>query len=201
MSSLSRRDRAAFKVGSEPLTSELPTAPSRGSLTLFRYCVDESPFWVLPNGRAGRWNNAGEQPTQYWSATPDAAWAELIRREGLEAEADPDLVRMPIWACRAPVAGLIDLRNAWAREAAGITEAELVSDDWSPCQRLSAALRGSCSGVIAPSPVLDGHANVTMFGPRRMIDWRGRTALPSSIPACIASVGRPRPGLLDEVRV
>lgn len=184
-------------MGAEPAAHELTGAGSAGDLTLFRYCGDESPFWAVPNSRPGRWNSAGEQPTQYWSSSPDAAWAELIRFEGLGTEADLDLVRMPIWACRFPAEGLVDLRNVAVRDTVGFSEADLVDDDWSACQRLGSVLRESQEGVIAASAVLEGHANVTIFGARRMIDWRERPVLASAVPACVMAVGRPRPGLIE----
>lgn len=187
-------------MGSEQGRSEPSAIGTAVNLTLFRYCGHAVPFWILPNARRGRWHSIGDDPTQYWSSTPDAAWAELIRCEALRTEAELDLVRMPIWVCRLPAAGLIDLRGAEARGAAEISERDLVDDDWSACQRLGPALRESYSGVIAPSAALAGHASVTMFGPRRLIDWRGRPALASAVPTCIASIGRPRPGLLGSVR-
>lgn len=173
---------------------------STGSLTLFRYCGYDVPFWVLPNTRHGRWHSVGDEPTQYWSSTPDAAWAELIRFEGLRTEVELDLVRMPVWACRLPASQLLDLRNAETCAELEIDERDLVADDWSTCQRLGPGVRERCSGVIAPSAALEGHASVTMFGARRMVDWRRRSALASATPACLVSVGRPRPGLLGKVR-
>ena len=187
-------------MAAEQIELDLPAVSSAGSLTLFRYCSYDVPFWVLPNTRSGRWQVQGEEPTQYWSSTPDAAWAELIRAERLRTESELDLVRMPIWVCRFPIAGLVDLRDHEAREAASISEAALIDDDWSACQRLGSALRKSHVGVIAPCAALDGHANLTMFGPKRMVDWRERAALSSAVPAGIVSIGRPPLNLVERVR-
>lgn len=188
------------KAVSEQIALELPATSAAGSVTLFRYCSYDVPFWALPNTRAGRWNRVGDPPTQYWSMTPDAVWAELIRAEGLQHETDLDLVRMPIWTCRAPFADLVDLRDEESAASVGATLDALIGDDWSACQDLATTLRVSCGGVISPSAALDGHHNVTLFGPRRVIDWRTRPALASAVPTALTSIGRPRAGLVASVR-
>lgn len=188
-------------MASEQIAFPLPAVSTAGSLTLFRYSSYDVPFWVKPNTRPGRWNLANEAPTQYWSMTPDAAWAELIRAENLQTEQELDEVRMPIWASRVPAAGLIDLGVDATRERLGTSLAELSSEDWASCQQLGRELRHAGHlGVISPCAALEGHWNVTIFGPRRQIDWRDRPALARTVPAAIAAVGRPPRGLLDRVR-
>lgn len=171
-----------------------------GSLTVFRYCDYDVPFWARPNSRPGRWHVVGDPPTQYWSMTPDAAWAELIRAESLRTKPDLDLVHMPLWVCRVPTTGLVDLRRAEIRELAGLGADDLVADDWSACQAVGARLRATDAGVIGPCAALDGHANVTIFGVRRQIDWRARPALASAVPAAVVAIGRPPTGLVCLVR-
>src|SRR5262249_46321421 len=79
---------------------DLPIAGSPGSLTAFRYCDYDVPFWARKNTRPGRFHALGDPPTQYWALCPEAAWAKLIRHEDLRSEAELDLVRMPIWVAR-----------------------------------------------------------------------------------------------------
>jgi RES domain-containing protein len=187
-------------VASEQVPFSLPAVTTAGSLTLFRYCSYDVPFWVRLNTRPGRWHRIGDPPTQYWSMTPDAAWAELIRAEGLRSEEELDLVRMPLWTCRCPPAGLIDLGDETIRSRLGISLSALSGDAWAPCQDLGRELRhAGHPGVIAPCAALDGHANLTIFGARRQIDWRDRPALARTIPAAIVAVGRPAPGLVQRV--
>lgn len=171
-----------------------------GSLTIFRYTDYDVPFWARSNTRAGRWNEVGDGPTQYWSLTSDAAWAELIRAKDLYTEQELEMVRMPIWACRIPAVGLLDLHDATTLEGCGLTPGDLVADDWRACQQTAPILRAEAPGIITPCVALDGHANVTLFGPRRAIDWRTKPALVSTVPACKVAVGRPPPGLIDRVR-
>jgi RES domain-containing protein len=176
----------------------LPAAAAE--LTAFRWSTYDVPFWARPNSRDGRWNYADVDSTQYWSLTPSAAWAALIRHENLRTEADLDLVRMPFWVCRVPPATLVDLRLAQERERHQVSEEALIDDDWSACQQLAVRLREHVRGVIAPSAALPEHANLTLFGRRRAIDWEHRPALASTIPASRAAIGRPPADLVDRVR-
>jgi RES domain-containing protein len=184
-------------VASEPLA--LFPEPQL-NLVAFRWSSYDVPFWARPNTRPGRWNLADGTSTQYWSLTPEAAWAELIRFEDLQTEADLDLVRMPFWACRAASAMVVDLRRPDVREEFGIAEEQLISEDWSACQELSELLRERARGVIAPCAALPEHGNLTMFGARRAIKWDKSPALTSVLPATKAAVGRPPDGLIDRVR-
>lgn len=179
-----------------------PLHPGDGDteIVAFRYSTYDVPFWVRPNSRPGRWHVVGEPPTQYWSTTPDGAWAELIRAEELTLEGELDLLRMPIWVCRIPCLGLVDLRQEAERDALGLSIADLISDDWSACQRAGEHLRGTARGVITPSAAMESGANVTLFGPRRAIALEQRPALASAVPSAVVALGRPRPGLLPLVR-
>lgn len=146
----------ASRVASD-LSLFLPERPSE--LVAFRWSTYDVPFWARPNTREGRWNLLGDEPTQYWSLSPAAAWAELIRHENLVDEADLDLVRMPLWVCRVPGAGLIDLRPPAQCEEHGVIPEQLIADDWRSCQRLSEVLRDRAPGVITPCAALPSEAN------------------------------------------
>lgn len=186
---------------SEQTALSLPAVAVAGSLTLFRYTSYDVPFWVRPNSRPGRWHVRGDPPTQYWSMTPDAAWAELIRAESLTTEDELDQLRMPLWVGRFPATGLIDLGDDDVLDRLAICSQALVDDDWSACQSLGRELRrGGHRGVITPCAALDQHWNVTIFGPRRLIDWRDRAALARTVPAAVAAIGRPPRGLIPQVQ-
>lgn len=179
-----------------------PLFPEDGdrALTAFRWSTYDVPFWARQNSNDGRWNYGLQDSTQYWSLTPEASWAELIRHEGLKTEEELDLVRMPFWIARIPSSGLLDLRFADERDAYEINHDDLISDDWGACQALAVVLReAGTRGVIAPSAALPESASITVFGPRRAIDWTSRPTLASTIPAARAALGRPPAGLLPRV--
>ena len=187
------------------MADPLPLAghPAAGEYIAFRWTDHDVPFWARENSRDGRWNLASQGATQYWSLTPEAAWAELIRAENLQTEDDLDEVRMPFWIARVPTLGLLDLRVNESRAEHGVTEDHLTGNDWKPCQTLATQLReAGYRGVIAPSAALPDHMSLTLFGPRRAIDWTRRPALASTTPAAETAVGRPPPSydLLDRVR-
>lgn len=173
---------------------------SPGSLTAFRWCSYDVPFWARNNTRDGRWNRAGDPPTQYWSLCPEAAWAELIRAEDLHSEQELDHVRMPLWVCRVPMAGLIDLREPAQQEQWGLDDSALTRDDWQPTQAAANRLRRQAKGIITFCTALEGHGNITLFGPKRAIDWHSRPALASTVPTTLTAIGRPPPGLLAKVQ-
>jgi len=166
----------------------------------FRWTTYDVPFWARDNSRPGRWRRVGHPPTQYWSLTPEAAWAELIRHEGLYEEGELDLVRMPFWVCRIPKSSLVDLRFPEFQERYGLDAGDLIDDNWQACQTARDALESEARGVLAPSAALPEHANVTLFGARRAIGWSRQPILASTIPAALSAIGRPPEGLLAQVR-
>jgi hypothetical protein len=186
-------------VATEPL-SLLPAALRPEPLVAFRWCTYDVPFWARPNTRAGRWNRANGEPTQYWSLSPEAAWAELIRHEQLTTEEELDQVRVPLWACRLSATYLVDLRNGTECERYDVAPESVIADDWEACHRALPALRTRATGVLTPCAALSGETNVTLFGPRRAISWNAQPGLASAVPAVKAAIGRPPDGLLERVR-
>ena len=127
-SSCERHAPGECRVAADPLAL-LPAAPP-AELIAFRYANYDTPFWVRSNTLEGRWNLAGEAPTQYWALSSDAAWAELMRSEDLAHRGGPRVVRMPIWACRIGASLLVDFNDQRRRDEFAISEEALVSDDW-----------------------------------------------------------------------
>lgn len=181
-------------------------APKQGTsqalheLVAFRYCSYDVPFWVRPNTRPGRWHVADAEPTQYWSLTPEGAWAELIRYEALSTEEQLDEIQTAMWVCRLPRMGLTDLTDDAVRDRYNLTGEDLVADSWDTCQRAAVAIRREARGVLAPSAALADTLNVTLFGPRRVIAFQRTPALASAIPGAITAIGRPPRGLVGRVQ-
>lgn len=179
---------------------EQRAAHAQQELVAFRFCSYDVPFWVRPNTRPGRWHLAGAEPTQYWSLTPEGAWAELIRYEELRTEEELDEIRTAMWVCRLPHTGLADLTDAEVRDRYNLTVKDLTADAWDACQRAAGEIRREARGVLAPSAALADTVNVTLFGPRRVIAFQRMPALASAIPGAIAAIGRPPHGLVGRVQ-
>jgi RES domain-containing protein len=167
----------------------------------FRYSACDSPLWARNNRRGGRWNEAGEGATQYLTLHPDGAWAELARAEGLQSNAELELIRMPIWALQLNQQNLVDYSTFDKAEGAGFPPYALVDDDYEQCQAEGKRLRDlGYAGVLAPSAALPGVTNVTLFGRRILSTWGCPTRLASSIPGCVVAVGFPPPRVASRVR-
>jgi len=167
----------------------------------FRYSNYDTPFWVRPNTDPGRWHRAGDGPTQYLSTTVAGAWAELIRAEGLRAESEVALVRMPMWVAEIHVQRIADYGTFERSEEAGFPPDALVDDEYGRCQDEGLRLRqAGYQGVLAPSAALPGKQNLTIFGPRVASTWQVRPLLASSIPATKIAVGSPPEGIVEHVR-
>src|SRR5690606_33363278 len=55
-----------------------------GHLTLYRTTDPSYPFiWESDKQPPARWHGKGEGPAHYFATTPEGAWAELLRHEGI----------------------------------------------------------------------------------------------------------------------
>lgn len=183
-------------MGREPKPNRIEVSDS-----FFRYSSYDVPFWARPNTTSERWHHAREGATQYLSATPDGAWAELIRNENLRSEPDLRLVQMPLWRARVEQGGLADYRDFETAEQAGFDPEALIDDDQSKCREEGARLRAAgFAGILYPSAALPGEMNLALFGPKILLPWGASRRLASGIPANEVTVGAPPRELLPRVR-
>jgi RES domain-containing protein len=167
----------------------------------FRYSSYDTPFWVRPDTRPGRWHSAGEGPTQYLSTTTDGAWADLVRNEELRSDADAAMVSMPLWQARVDQSYVVDYSTFELAERSGFAGEALVDDDQQRCRAEGSRLRDlGYAGVLAPSAALPGATNLTLFGPRVSTSWESEPTLASAIPAAMLTHGAPPLGLVARVR-
>jgi hypothetical protein len=169
----------------------------------YRHADPRVPFLVESAVQpAARWHDEGEGPFQYFSDTPDGAWAEFIRHEEIVDAADLATVRRALWAVDVPDEGYAspDLppeiltggpeTYAACREAARTIRAAGARGLIAPAASL---LPGGARGWrvdrgLVPGPDRDGRT-VALFGPRPdLVGWPG------------AGEGRPRDDLLPAVR-
>jgi hypothetical protein len=173
-------------------------------MIVYRHADTRFPFlWEGTNQPPARWHGPGEGPVQYFADTPDGAWAEFLRHEGITEESELVNVRRALWAIELPD----DLLSAGPR----LSEPALTGgiETYEACQKEARRLRAQGAQALrAPSAaVLPGGARgwkvdgglhpaaerdgivLAVFGPRP--DFVGWTA---------AFAGRPRSDLLTRVR-
>jgi hypothetical protein len=65
----------------------------------YRHCDARYPFlWEDATQPPARWHGVGEGPAQYFTDSPDGAWAEFLRHEEITEAADLAGIRRAIWA-------------------------------------------------------------------------------------------------------
>ena len=162
-------------------------------------------FWETADQPPGRWHGAGEGPTQYIADTPEGAWAEFLRHEGIVDVSDLAGVRRAIWAIDVPTR----LVNRAVAPALPVEVTTGGLDTYAACQREARRLRalGAAAlsapsaalveagasgwlvdGGLTPGPARDGRV-LALFGRHpRLVGW-------SAVHA-----GQPDPRILPRVR-
>jgi RES domain len=134
----------------------------------FRQVDARHPFaWESLHQEAGRWHAAGEGPVQYLSDTPDGAWAEFLRHEGIDDPNRLSVIRRRLWAVEVPDASE---RVAHPRLFRRMLRGGL--DTYEACQDEARRLRGrGATALEAPSAgLVAGGARGQLVRGRRLID-------------------------------
>jgi len=170
---------------------------------VYRHADPRFPFlWEAADQPPARWHGVGEGPVQYFSSTPDAAWAEFLRHEEITDSADIATVTRSLWAIELPDEAL---------GAPMLPDATLVGGTatYPACRAEARRLRAAgAKGVVAPSAALDrrtgsGYRTDAGLrpGPRReesvIVLFGARPDLVGWV-ACFE--GRPRPELIGRTR-
>jgi RES domain len=175
-------------------------------MILFRHADPRFPFlWETADQPPGRWHGPQEGPVHYLADTPDGAWAEFLRHEGITSEAELVNVRRAIWAVEVPENGGPQPEVPALSQETMTGGLETYKDCQDEARRLrgagatalhspSAALLGGeargwrVESGLQPGPPRDG-AVFALFGPRpELVGWRAVFS------------GRPRPDILKCVR-
>lgn len=170
--------------------------------TAYRATTYDVPLWVRPNRRAGRWNIAGTECTQYFCLDTDAPYAEMLRHEQLRTDEEAAMLRVYLWEVNLHEAAIVDYSTFELAEAAGFPPDALVDDDHERCQiEAPRLMQNEARGVLAPSAALPGTTSLTLFGPRVEVSWGTETKLSSEVPVRrIGGQGSPPGGLAARVR-
>jgi hypothetical protein len=155
----------------------------------FRHCDPRFPFlWQTAEQPAARWHGQGEGPANYFADTPNGAWAEFLRHEGITDAADLAGVQRSLWAVELPLpadgqgarpdlpeAVLYGSENSYPACQTAARAARAAGHDW--LRAPSAALwPGGASGWTA-APMLAREAAARLawvwvhFGPCPFVGW------------------------------
>lgn len=172
-------------------------------MIVFRHADPRVPFlWEARAQPPARWHAADEGPANYFSDTPDGAWAEFLRHEDIRDPDDLTMIRRTIWAVeigdeRAATPALSQDMMTGGLETHVACRAEAARLRARGANRLVApaaalqpdAARGSrVDGGLVPGPPR-GAQTIVLFGRRPdLIGWRA------------TYVGRPADDLLPRVR-
>jgi hypothetical protein len=173
-------------------------------MIVYRHADPRFPFlWESGDQPPARWHGPGEEPIQYFADTPDGAWAEFLRHEGITQESELANVRRALWAVELPddlpvgtplitlavLTGGLDTYAACRKDARRIRNHGVAA-----LRAPSAALLPGCArgwkvdGGLQPAAERDGTV-LAIFGPR-----------PDFIGWMAAFAARPRADLLSRVR-
>jgi len=119
-------------------------------MIFYRHTDPRFPFlWESADQPPGRWHGPGEGPVQYFADTPDGAWAEFLRHEGITKESELANVRRALWAVEVP--------DHLPAEAPQVAQAVLAGglDTYEECRKEARRLRSNGAAALrAPSAAL-----------------------------------------------
>jgi RES domain-containing protein len=120
-------------------------------ITLYRQCDSRFAFlWASARQPEGRWHAPGDGPVQYLANSPDGAWAELLRHEGIHEIDDLGGITRALWA--------VELEEVpEARPNLDDATVHGDQDSYTGCQVEAERIRdGGNNGLVAPSAALRG---------------------------------------------
>ncbi|MGZ8805391.1 MAG: RES domain-containing protein [Microbacterium sp.] len=171
-------------------------------MIVYRHADTRLPFlWESSEQPAARWHADGEGPVQYFSQTPDGAWAEFLRHEEVDEPSDLEGVRRAMWAVEVSDQGFAEPSLAPDVLTGG-------PGTYAACRDEARALRAAgATGLSAPSAAtlpgtasgwrVDGGMRPGPVRGERTIALFGRRPDVTGWAACAA--GRPRADLLGRV--
>jgi hypothetical protein len=173
-------------------------------MIVYRHADPRFPFlWEGASQPPARWHGPGEGPVQYFADTPDGAWAEFLRHEGIAIESEIVNVRRALWAVDLPddlpahaprlprsvLTGGIATYEACRKEARRLRARGARAVRTPSAALLPGGARGwKVDGGLQPAPTRDGTV-LAVFGLR-----------PDFVGWMAAFAARPRSDLLARVR-
>lgn len=170
-------------------------------LVAYRACGYETPLWAFPNLSDGRYNRAGNFPTQYLAMHPMTPWAELLRNLDHRTADKGRAMRVEIGGLRISLADGPTEISFDTAGSHGIDAEDLVSDDYARCQSLAEQLHtDGIHSFMAPSAALPGTSNLVVMEPAVVTDYHFEPIDPMDWPtALLAQNGRCPENLWEHV--
>lgn len=169
---------------------------------VYRATTYDTPLWVSPNTRPGRWNHPEDDTVaQYCSLDVASAIAEMVRGQDLRNVNDAQELRVSVWELRIDEGAIVDYSTPDQTANQGFTWESLIANSWDDCRKEGLRIEHAGGrGVLAPSAALPRSLALTLFGPRTEISWRAEPRLSIQIPARHIVRGAPGNGLVRDTR-
>lgn len=168
----------------------------------YRATTYDTPLWVSPNTRPGRWSHPEDATiAQYCTLDVASAVAEMVRYEDLREIDDARELRVSVWELRIDEGATVDYSTPAGVATQGVDWESLVSDSWEGCRAegLRIIAEGG-RGVVSPSAALPRGVTLTLFGPRTEIAWEAEPSLSIQVPARRIFRGAPGDHLVGDTR-
>ncbi len=173
-------------------------------MILYRHTDPRFPFlWESSEQPPARWHDRDEGPVHYFADTPDGAWAEFLRHEGITTEEELENIRRALWAIEVPddveavrpdlpheiMRGSLESYGACRNEARRLRDAGAVALEAPSAALVPGGARGwKVDGGLHPAEPRNGLV-IVLFGPQPdLTGWLAATA------------GRPSGDLPDRVK-
>jgi hypothetical protein len=168
----------------------------------YRATTYDTPLWVSPNSRPGRWSRPEDQTiAQYCSLDVPSAIAEMVRSENLRGVEEARELRVGVWELRVDEGAIADYSKPARAARQGFAWEPLLSDSWEACQREGLRIVDAGGrGVLGPSAALPQGVALTLFGPRTEIAWQAEPSLSIQVPARHILRGAPGDHLVRDTR-
>jgi RES domain-containing protein len=168
----------------------------------YRATTYDTPLWVSPNSRPGRWSHPEDGTiAQYCTLDVPSAIAEMVRYENLRQVDEARELRVSVWELRIDEGAIIDYSTPKRVAQQGFAWEALISDSWDECRAEGLRIMSAgARGVLTPSAALAQGVALTLFGPRTEIAWRAEPSLSIQIPARHILHGAPGDHLVGDTR-
>ncbi len=169
---------------------------------VFRATTYDTPLWVSPNRRAGRWSRPEDGiVAQYCTLDVASAVAEMVRCEDLRRHDEARELRVSIWELRIDEGAIADYSTPERAAKQGFSWKPLIADEWEECQAEGRrVVEAGGRGILAPNAALPQSVSLTLFGPRTEIAWAAEPNLSIQVPARHILRGAPGEHLVDDTR-